>query len=124
MPCRARTAAGEPCAAPAREATGYCAFHDPSRAAELALGRSRGGRNARTPTRDVPVEAMPTVAAVRGLLEREIAVVLGREPSAQRSRTVGYLAGIVLRCLEVGEMESRLQRLEQRFSEVTRPRAG
>jgi hypothetical protein len=41
--------------------------------------------------------------------------VLGNSP--QRSRTLGTLLGVALRALEVGEIEARLQALEQRLSE-------
>lgn len=40
-----------------------------------------------------------------------------QENSAQRSRTLGYLSGLLLKALEVGEFESRLDMLENMFAE-------
>ena len=53
-----------------------------------------------------------TVGAVQEPMEGAVADTLLQENSAQRSRTIGYLAGLALKALEVGELEERLAALE------------
>ena len=59
------------------------------------------------------------VGSVQALIERAVGDTLVQENSAQRSRTLGYLAGMALRALEVGELEERLTALEARLGTQT-----
>ena len=95
-------------------ASGWCFVHDPSRGRERAQARKKGGRNRRAPkVKGRPDEIrLRSVEAVQKLLERTVADTLAQENSAQRSRTLGYLAGLALKALEVGELEERLTALE------------
>jgi hypothetical protein len=97
----------------------YCFTHHPDKARERAIARKRGGHNRQTPTvAEIPTEPirLRTVRDVQELLEGAVADTLAQSNSAQRSRTLGYLLGIALRALEVGELEERLAMLEGRLA--------
>ena len=113
MKCRASNKRGEPCGM-APGASGWCFAHDPARGRERAKARKKGGRNRRAPKiGSQPEEVrLRSVDAVQVLLERTVADTLAQENSAQRSRTLGYLVGMALKALEVGELEERLTILE------------
>jgi len=115
--CAATTKAGNPCRGRPVAGSRYCAFHDPQRAAAVAAGRRAGGHSRRRESRSVALDvAGPRdVAAV---LVGELSDLLGTVgPGLQRSRAVAYLAGVLLRAFEVGQLEDRLEALEARFSE-------
>lgn len=51
------------------------------------------------------------------LLQRTINDVLELENSLNRARTLGYLAGIATKALELTDLADRLATLEERFNE-------
>lgn len=60
-----------------------------------------------------PLPDRPTIADVTRAVAAEINRV--RETKAEpltRARTIGYLAGVLLKAIEVGEIEERLMKLE------------
>ena len=99
----------------------YCFAHSPERSRERAEARKKGGHNSRTPSSARAVEPvrLRDVASVQTVLEGAVMDTLRQENSAQRSRTLGYLAGMALRALEVGELEERLTALEARLGTHT-----
>lgn len=117
----ATTRAGRPCASPPLRGSDYCFAHDPAMAAERKAARSKGGRarhgrqlGAAGGGRPVEVRTLGEVVA---LLERAINDALGLENSLQRARTVGYLAGVMIKALEAGELEERLAEVERVLKE-------
>lgn len=50
---------------------------------------------------------------VNRLLQRVVNALLNDEIGEGKARTIGYLCNIVLKGLEVGELEDRLQELEK-----------
>jgi hypothetical protein len=52
---------------------------------------------------------------VNRLLQRVINALLDGEISESKARAIGYLCNIILRGLEVGELEERLSALEAMF---------
>ena len=113
--CRATKPEGTPCrAAPLTEGD-YCLMHSPEHAEEVQEARRLGGLRRR---REVTVQGAYELAGLRsvdGLLRvLEIAILdsLGLDNSVARARTLGYLVGIGLKALEVGELEARLEALE------------
>ena len=59
------------------------------------------------------------VASVQEVIEEAVRDTLAQPNSAQRSRALGYLAGIALKALEVGELEARLAALEGQLGNAT-----
>ena len=117
--CKATNMRGEPCAASVGIGSGYCFWHDPAKAAERASARKRGGYNRRRGGDPTFAERMEgrqfrTLEDMVCLMEVAIRSTLALENSVSRNRTLGYLAGQWARVFEVGELERRLQVLEQR----------
>jgi hypothetical protein len=67
---------------------------------------------------------MRSVSALQDQLERALFDSLQLRNSVHRSRTIGYLVGIGLRALEVGELEERLAALEQRLGRASHLRSA
>ena len=118
--CKATTKAGNQCQAYALAESDYCFHHDPTKAAERKAARAKGGRARhgrridQGSTEPVRVESM---ADVIRLLERAVNDALALENSLQRARTLGYLAGAMIKALEVGDLEERVSALEARQHE-------
>ena len=120
--CTAKTAKGHPCRAAAGD-TGFCFWHDPERtgerrAAQAKGGKMRHGRHLVTLGGSDPV-TIRTVGDVVTLLERAVNDVLGLENSIARARCLGYLGGVIVKALEMGELEERLAEIERILGERT-----
>jgi hypothetical protein len=101
--------------APLREGE-RCFWHDPEHAREAAEARRLGGlRRKREHTLAGAYEfnGLGTVGDITRLLEIAVSDLLGLESSIARARTIIYAAMAAARLLEVGELEHRLQTLEQ-----------
>ena len=116
--CQATTASGNSCKAWAQADSEYCFIHDPSRAKDRAKARKRGGHARKDRTADPAHRQVEIteVGDVLGLLETGVNDLLKLENSISRARAVGSLAGILLKALEVGELEERLAALEERLA--------
>jgi hypothetical protein len=60
---------------------------------------------------------------VLDVIRSAVAAELALPNSSKRNRTLGSLAGVALRALEVGELEGRLAALEERLANEARRRA-
>jgi len=113
--CKGRRRDGRPCPNAAGE-SGYCFTHDPARGRERAQARKRGGERRRVPHvadwSTVPKQ-IRDVPGVMALLDVAALDTLAQENSAQRSRALVGVALAYLKALEVGELESRLEAIEQ-----------
>src|SRR4051812_40977608 len=115
--CAAKNGRGDPCGMAPLDGATLCFVHDPRRGRDRAEARKRGGRNRRTPNGSSagPV-SLRDVASVQALLESTVSDTLVQANSSQRSRTLGYLLGVALKALEVGEMEQRIMDLERHLA--------
>ncbi len=94
----------------------FCFWHSPEHADDAAEARRLGGirrRREKTVGGTYDFEGLETVRDVRRLLEIAVLDTLELENSVARSRALAYLAQMALKTLEVGELEDRLQALEQ-----------
>jgi hypothetical protein len=115
--CQAITQNGAPCQAYAGADSDYCFHHDPARVAERRQARSKGGR-ARHGRQVGPVGqaeplALDSMTDVAALLRQTINDTLRLENSLQRARTLGYLAGLFLKALDMAILEQRVLALER-----------
>lgn len=121
--CKATNARGEPCGAPALEGSDFCFWHDPAKAKARAAARQKAGRNRRRGKADPSfAEAMQerdfrTLEDIVGLLEVAIHQTLELENSVSRNRALGYLARSWADVYETGELERRLEVLEDEILE-------
>ena len=113
--CKFVKSDGEQCRAAPLEGSELCFWHDPSVAPERAEAQRLGGLRRR---RETAVSAayewggLSAVEGIRRLLEVAAMDALALENSVARSRTLGYLASLGLKALEVGELEERVTMLE------------
>jgi len=114
--CEAKTRDGTPCKARPNSGGAFCTFHDPQRAAAQAAGRQEGGRRRSQPRLALPAELPDlTVADVRDvcpLLSDTINRVRKGFLDPRIANTIGYLAGVLIRAFEVGDIAERIARLE------------
>jgi hypothetical protein len=112
--CKRVKADGIRCRANALPASDYCFFHDPSRAAERKVAQRAGGSIGKTAvlppgTADVPLSSVTDVVA---LLGQTINEVRRGEIDPKVANAIGYLVTGLLRTLEQGDIERRLEELE------------
>ena len=101
----------------------YCFFHSPKKAKERAKAQRKGGKKALGEKKRVlqgsNIEIKNTSDIVE-LLNETINQVRTGEIEVKVANAVGYLSGICLKALEQGDMEKRLEALEDKvFNEPT-----
>lgn len=114
--CAYRLPSGEPCGSPPLTNGEYCLMHSPEHASEVQEARRLGGlRRKREVTLSgaYDFEGLETVAGIRRLIEVAVLDTLGAENSLARCRTLAYLAQVALHALEAGDLENRVNVLEQ-----------
>lgn len=95
----------------------YCFFHSPNKAKERAEAQRKGGRKALLEKRRVLQESnieIENTADVVRLLNETINQVRRGEIEVKIANAVGYLSGICLKALERGDIEKRLEALEEK----------
>ena len=122
--CKGKLKNGKACSAHAGS-SGYCWAHDPKLARKRAQAHKRGGRNSRhsAPASDLPEDADPTTA--QGLQKAIATVFLDTwklENSVARARALAYLASVQKSIIEVGELEGRIEALEQAIAKKPNPK--
>lgn len=114
--CEARCRDGSACEAQVGDGERFCFFHDPERARQLAEGRTRGGQSRSRPRATLDADTTPvavsSVKDVCSLISTTIHDVRTGRLDPKVANTVGYLASVLVRALEVGELEERLAMLE------------
>jgi len=114
--CRTVKANGEQFKAHPLRDSDYCFMHDPRRARERAEARRLGGlrrRREKATSQVFDWGGLEKVEEIQRILEVAIVDTLGLDNSPARSRTLGYLASLSLKALEIGELEARVSALEQ-----------
>lgn len=123
--CAAVKGDGSPCGAAPMPGRECCAFHDPARAEAIAAGRRAGGRRRSEPRVTLTAEAsdisVHNAQDVCSLLSDTINAVRKGRLDPKIANTVGYLASVMIRALEVGNLEERLAVLEAATSSSHRP---
>ena len=114
--CKGRRNNGEACGAPPLIDGDFCLWHDPEHAAVVAEARKVGGgrkRKEATIAVAYDFEGLGTVPQIRRLVEVAVLDTLTLENSVSRARALAYLAHTATKLLELGELEQRLERMEQ-----------
>ena len=117
--CRHIKSDGRRCQANAMADSEHCFFHDPAKARQRTAARRAGGEKGRAivlaaETPDAPLDSVGDLVL---LLGQTVNQVRRGELDPKIANAVGYLTGILLKALEVGEVERRLEALEQTLSE-------
>ena len=111
--CQAPTNAGERCRAVAVK-DGLCALHaNPKLAAEMGRKSGRARRSRDLGEQPHPELAPPrTAQEVRTALGQFISDVRARRLDPKVASTLGYLSNVLLKSIEVSDVEERLAALE------------
>jgi hypothetical protein len=110
--CKAKTKAGGTCRAPAVE-RGLCFFHaHPEKLAELGRQGGSKNRHQRLVADDLQEKRFANVEDVRSLLEETVNHVRNGKLDCRLSNAIGFLAGMLLKALDQGQIERRLAELE------------
>ncbi|MGB7061149.1 MAG: hypothetical protein WBF13_02200 [Candidatus Zixiibacteriota bacterium] len=95
----------------------YCFFHSPRKAKQRADAQRKGGKKALADKKrvlknsDIQIE---TTSDVVKLLNETINQVRTGQIEVKIANSVGYLSGICLKALEQGDLEKRLEALEEK----------
>ncbi len=112
--CEATKQNGEPCNAPA-SVSGFCFTHDVAKGKERAIARRNGGLRRITPhvadASLVPKETR-SISDVMIILDYALQESLVLSNSIQRGRLLVSIAHGYIEALKVGEMEGRLEAVE------------
>lgn len=103
---------GEQCQGFALE-SGLCFSHDPERAEEKKAAVLKGGQTLKKVNLNLPPVSIKTVEDVVSVLEETINLVRsGDIPCSNVANTIGFLAGHMLKALEVSDVEQRVEMIE------------
>ena len=107
---------GEKCGADPQSGKKVCVFHDPARAADGRRARRSGGttrsRTATVLPQETPDNPLRNTHEVVTLLSESINHVRRGQLDPRVANALGYLSGILLKALEQGRTEDRLNHLE------------
>ncbi|MFC1918222.1 hypothetical protein ACFLXH_06200 [Chloroflexota bacterium] len=110
---------GKKCQAYVIKGSEYCFFHDPGSAKKRAEGRKKGGFNRRIlKSNQHEYHPIKTVNDVNAILESAINEACSLESSQSQLRTVGYLCHIALKGQELGNLEERVNDIEEKYKKM------
>ncbi len=112
--CAGTAASGAPCRATPQSGSSFCFLHDPDKGEEQRRARQAGGgtRASKVLDAETPAKDVKSVADVKGLLSETIHQVRTGVIDPKVANCVGYLSGILLKAIEVGDIEERLAAME------------
>ena len=119
--CHGTKTDGSRCQVAALPGSDFCFFHDPDRADSRREAQALGGSQNRIKTLDAatPDIVIEDCQDVVGLISLTINQVRKGQLDPRVANAIGYLANILVRAVEQGETEKRLDELE---SIVKKPR--
>ncbi|MGI8670398.1 MAG: DUF5763 domain-containing protein [Aridibacter sp.] len=112
--CRAKNKSGKPCNASASE-NGFCFTHDATKGKERAIARRNGGLKRITPSvadKSLVPKETRTITDVMTILDYALQESLELNNSIQRGRLLVSIAHGYIEALKVGELEQRLEAVE------------
>jgi hypothetical protein len=91
----------------------FCFHHEASVEGARAAAKAAGGRKGSTKVLPAETEDAPldTVGDVKTLLGQTINQIRRGELDVKTSNAVGYLAGILLKCIEVADLQTQIDEL-------------
>lgn len=112
--CRGLKLDGSRCQAATLPGTDFCFFHDPTKAGARREAQSLGGRQNKMKTLDqtAPDVKVEDCQDIVRLISETINQVRKGQIDPRVANAVGYLANVLIRAVEQGETERRLNELE------------
>lgn len=112
MRCQFIKDSGEQCEGMAMKDATFCFTHNPETQEEKHLASVKGGENSKKNILDLESVAVQTPQQVVVLLESTINGVRSGEIPPNIANTIGYLAGHMLKAIEVSNLDQRLEMVE------------
>ena len=103
---------GEECEAMAMKDATFCFTHNPETQEEKHLAVVKGGENSKKSILGLEAVAVQTPQQVIALLESTINGVRSGEIPPNIANTIGYLAGHMLKAIDVSNLDQRLEMVE------------
>ena len=114
MRCQALTKSGKPCQAYALKGKKYCLTHDTeSREKFLAMTKKGGQVKKKIQVCLAPIEFRGNIKDVLNLLADTVNQVRTNQMPPRIANTIGYLAGHMIKALEIAEINDRLKKVER-----------
>jgi len=114
MQCQATTKAGNPCRAHALKGKKYCLTHDPESKNQMEAYARRGGQvKKKIQVQLAPIKFEGDVKEILDLLVDTINRVRSNHMPARTANTIGYLANVMIKALEVSQFDDRLKEVER-----------
>lgn len=114
--CQMTNEEGQPCSAPPMRNSNFCFFHDPDKAQQRESARRAGGIERSRPiavlSADTPDVSLKNHAQVLELLPDLVNRTLKGEVDPKVIHAVTALLNILMKALELSEVEKRLNALE------------
>jgi len=112
--CKATNKEGKQCRDWALHGKDYCFIHDPESKEARALAIRKGGKvKKKVQVSLAPIEFKGDAKEVLDLLADTVNRVRSGEMPPRIANTVGYLAGHMIKALEMAEFEDRLKKVER-----------
>jgi len=114
MKCKATTRSAKPCKANALKDKKYCLAHDPESKQKFKEITKKGGMVKRkVQVYLAPIEFKGDAREILDLLADTINRVRSNQMPPRIANTIGYLAGHMIKALEIAEIEERLKKVER-----------
>lgn len=117
MKCQGKTKSGQACKMPAIKGDRYCFTHSATTRKAQAAARKLGGYNSSTPHAGNPVTIpadITTIETAAPIVRYVLDELLTMDNSIPRARALLACFDSFVKAFEIGELEKRIQALEQR----------
>ena len=114
--CIFHLSSGRQCKAAALKDSEFCWVHSPERSKERQEACRLGGlrrKRESTISSAYQFESLDSVEGIRRIVLIAVLDALSMENSTSRARILAYLAQVALHTLEVGDIETRIETLEE-----------
>ena len=117
--CKFTKPDGKKCQAWAMTGKDFCFSHDPDKKQERSLACSKGGMTPKKNLHPLPKVKLKEQKDVARLLAKTINEVRTGEIELKVATCIGYLSNILIKALSQGELENRLEALEETIAKKT-----
>ncbi len=110
---------GKQCQAYAIKDSEYCFFHNPGSAKKRAEARKKGGFNRRVlKSNQHEYHAISSIKDINTILEKTINEACSLESSHSNLRTIAHLCQIAMKGQELGNLEERVNAIEEKYEKM------
>jgi hypothetical protein len=101
------------CAANAMTNSKFCFSHNPDVEIERSIAILRGGYAMKRLSEPLPPVTIKNIQDISGLIEDTINRIRTDPMTTHQANAIGYLSGILLKAIDLGQLEERLRKLEE-----------